>query len=270
MNLTEPTDHGSADIWGSMVNSAFDLIDAHDHTAGKGVKVPSAGLKINADVSWSFSGTNYAITDMKILDFTPVTAASISAYSSALFANSSDSNNLYFRNSGGTNVQITSGSTLNISIAGAIGGDYQSVGALLDFDDASDTYRLRQQVGAAVRQFAKASMADLNLFEYKAQPAAGVPANSVTLKSPAALAGSYSLTMLAALPGATNLLQCSSAGILTASNTVGNAITCSSTVSATDYKLTADTTMTFMPAAGHFFMSSGTASAGLSTNTPKI
>ena len=240
MGLTEPTDHGSSDVWGSMLNAAFDLVDSHDHTAGRGVKVPSAGLKINADVSWSFGGVQYAITDMKILDFTPVTAASISSYSSALFANSSDSNNLYFRNSSGTNVQITNGATLNVSIVGGIGGDYSSVSALLDFDDASDTYRLRQQVGASVRQFAKASTADLNLFEYKSAGSTPVPTNAVTLKSPAALGASYSLTMPAAVPGSTVLVQCSSAGVLSVSNTVANALTLSAAPTAPDYKLSAN------------------------------
>ena len=160
MNLVLPDEGGSADIWDVILDTLFALVDAHDHTTGKGVKVPSAALKINADVSWSFAGTNYAITDAKAIDFTPVTAASMASYSSALFANSSDSNNLYYRNSSGTNVQITAGATLNVSIVGGIGGDYSSIGALLDYDDATDTYRFRQQTSASVRQFAKLLHAD--------------------------------------------------------------------------------------------------------------
>lgn len=218
MGLVMPTEGGDSDIWDTILNTLFGLVDAHDHTTGKGVKVPSAGLKINADVSWSFSGTNYAITDAKAIDFTPLAATAMTSYSSALFANSSDSNNLYYRNSAGTNVKITDGSTLNVSIVGGIGGDYSSISALLDYDDATDTYRFRQETSAAVRQFAKLSSADVQLFEYKAAGDPTVPTNSVKLKSPAALAASYSVVFPAAVPAAKSAVQVSTAGVLTFSD----------------------------------------------------
>lgn len=225
MSLVLATDHGSTDLWGAILNTALGLVDAHDHTTGKGVQVPSAALKINADVSWSFGGTNFAIIDAKAVDFAPVTAASMASYSSALFSNSSDSNNLYYRNSAGTNVQITSGSTLNISIVGGIGGDYTAVGALLDYDDATDTYRFRQETATAVRQFAKISSANVQLFEYFAAGATPVPTTSVRLASPAALAASYTVTFPAAVPGTVALVQASTAGVLTFTNTTTQNIT---------------------------------------------
>jgi hypothetical protein len=210
---------GSVDVWGGLLNSIFGLIDAHDHTTGKGVKVPSAGLNINADVSWSSGGSNYSITDMKAVDFAPQATTAVTALASALFVNSSDANNLYFRNQSGTNVKLTDGSTLNVSIVGGIGGDYSSVSALLDYDDATDTYRLRQETSAAVRQYAKVAHADLKLFEYKAAGNAVVPPNAVTMKSPAGLAASYSVTLPAAVPASTLAVQMSSAGALSTSNT---------------------------------------------------
>lgn len=225
MSLVLPTEGGSADVWDTLLNAALTLVDEHDHTTGKGVKVPSAALKINADVSWSFSGTRYAITDLKAVDFQPQAASAVSSYSSALFANSDDSNNLYYRNSAGTNVKITDGSTLNVSIVGGIGGDYTSIGALLDYDDATDTYRFRQETSASVRQFAKLSCANVQLFEYLAAGASPVPTNSVRLASPAALAASYTLTFPAAVPGAQALVQVSTAGVLSFSNTIAQAIT---------------------------------------------
>jgi hypothetical protein len=218
MGMTEPTDHASTDVWGLALNAALDVIDAHDHTTGKGVLVPSAALKINANVSWSFGGTNYAITDAQAIDFTPVAAASIASLSSALFANASDSNNLYYRNSAGTNVQVTSGNTLNISIVGGIGGDYASVGALFSFDDSTKRY-LAQSEGSP-RPWSGLATADIDLYE----KAVSIT-NKVTLKSPAALAGSYTLTFPAANPGSTQLWQVSSAGVFTASNTVANQVT---------------------------------------------
>lgn len=225
MALTLPTNHGSDDVWDTILEDVFTLIDEHDHTTGKGVKIPSAALKINADVAWAFGGTNYAITSLAALDFAAVTAASVSSYAGALFVNSSDSNNLYFRTISGTNVKITDGTTLNVSIVGGIGGDYAAVSALLDYDDASDTYRFRQETSAAVRQYAKVSIADLIIREYDPAGDATVPTNTVTIKSPDALAASYELTLPAALPGATSFVTMTSTGVLSTSTKARSAYT---------------------------------------------
>lgn len=211
MNLILPEEGGSADVWDTLLNDVFELIDQHDHTTGKGARIPSAALRINADVSWASLGTNYSITDTKALDFAPQAAADVAGYASALFVSSAD-NNLYFRNSLGTNVKVTDGSTLNVSIVGGIGGDYSTVGALVDYDDANDTYRFRQETALSVRQYAKVATADLILREYIAAGGAVPPVNTVTVKSPSALAGSYALTMLAALPAATQPLTVSATG----------------------------------------------------------
>lgn len=227
MSLVLPTDHGSSDTWDVILDAVFGLVDAHDHTTGKGVKIPSAALKINADVSWSFGGTNYAITDAKAIDFAAVAAANVTGLSGALFVNSAD-NELYYRTTAGVNVKFTNGAALNVAaFTGGIGGDYSAIGALVDFDDASDTYRFRQQVATLVRQFAKMSSADLNLFEYKAAGATPVPANAVTLKSPVGLAAGYSVTFPAAVPGVTSLLQMTAAGALLVGNVLANALTAS-------------------------------------------
>lgn len=213
MSLVLPVDHASTDLWGAILNTVFPLIDSHDHTTGKGVQIQAAALKINADVAWSFGGVNYAITALSACDFTPVAAASVTAYSSALFANSSDANNLYYRNSAGTNVKITSGSTLNVSIVGGIGGDYASVGALLSFDDATDSYWLQQQGGP--RPWARVRVGDVDIYE----TAASIT-NRIRVQSPAALVASYALTLPPALPGSTLALQVSSAGVMSLSNTI--------------------------------------------------
>lgn len=229
MTLVIPTENGDADVWDTILNSqTFPRIDAHDHTTGNGVRIPSAALKINADVMWASGGINYAITDAKAFDFTPVASSAVATYASALFVDSAD-NNLYFRNQLGTNVKITDGNTINVSIVGGIGGDYAAIGALFDYDDANDTYRARQETAASVRQYAKIASADLILREYKAAGDPTVPVNAVTLKSPAALAASYAVTMPAALPAAASIVQLDAAGVMTASNTIP-------TPTAPDYK----------------------------------
>jgi hypothetical protein len=214
MNLTLPVDHGSSDIWDGILDTVFNTLDAHSHLTGSGVPIQSAALKINGDVQWNFGGTHYAIVDALALDLFPTSAASVSGYSSALFTNSAD-NNLYFRNAASQLVQITSGSTINVTVAGAIGGDYGPSGYLLDATTATDYYHFYQEFVTGVRQYAGVAHGQLDIFEQKAAPAAGVPANRVRQKSPAGLAASYDLTWLTALPAANTLMMVDNTGAIT-------------------------------------------------------
>jgi hypothetical protein len=217
MAIVMPTDLGDANVWGPILDQALGVVvDRHDHTTGKGVKIPSAALNINADVSWSSGGTSRAITDLKAVDFTP--SAVQTALTGALFVSDGTSsltaNELYWRTTSGVNVKLTAGSALNVAaFTGGIGGDYSAVGALVVFDDATDSYWFQQQTGAGVRQYARMRSADVDLYEFKANPTAGVPTNRVRLASPSALAANYAITFPPALPGTAGLLAVSSAGV---------------------------------------------------------
>jgi hypothetical protein len=208
MSLVLPTVGDTANTWDSVLNTAFGLIDAHNHTPGLGVLVPTAGLGINADLTLA----GFATLHTKASVYDQVAAAGVAGYANAVFVNSADAN-LYFRNAGGTNVQITSGNTINVSLVGGIGGDYAAVGALVQYNDAARAYWLQQE--GAPRPWAALSTGDISLF----QKAASI-VNSVNLKSPNALAATYTLTFPAALPGATALAQqVDTAGNITWSNT---------------------------------------------------
>lgn len=224
MLLVEPSEDGDADVWDTIFTTLFARIDLHDHTTGLGVKIPSAGINPNADLMFASSGTNYAITDLLAIDFAPVAAAAVTAYASALYVDSA-TNNLFFKNQAGTAVQITDGNELNVSIVGGWGGDYASVGALADFDDATDTMRFRQELATSVRQFSKVAFSDIKLYEYLAAGVTPVPSNVITIKSPAALAASYSFTLPSAVPASQQIMQMTAAGILTPSNTIPENVT---------------------------------------------
>lgn len=212
MNLTLPTNHGSADTWDVILATVFGLIDAHDHTTGKGVQVPSAGLKINGDVAWSYGGTPYAVTSLLATAYTPSATTAVTGYTSAMFVNSANGE-LYWRTAAGSNVQLTSGTALNVaSFAGGIGGDYASVGALATFDDATDSYWLMQQ--GSPRPWAGLRVGNLDIY----QQAASIT-NRVRISSPSALAASYAMTLPTALPASTLALQLSATGQISASNT---------------------------------------------------
>lgn len=107
MNLTLPTPSVTlGPTWASQINTAFETIDLHDHSSGKGVLVPTSGLNINANLN--FGGYKpYALLS------TQFTSQSV-ALSGATHANSVyvNNNDLYFVNGSGLGVQITSGGAI--------------------------------------------------------------------------------------------------------------------------------------------------------------
>lgn len=232
MGLIFAVPGASTDTWGTITNTWGSLVEQHDHTSGKGSLIPAAALNINADISWA----SHAITAAKTITFVPVTAASMASYSNAFYVDAANSN-LWWRNSSGTAVQITAAGQLNLSAVGGILGDYAAVSAAEIFTDATHSFGFFQQLGASVRQYAKIFSGDLSLFEFKVNPTAGVPTNAVTLKSPSALAASYSMTLPVAVPGFVMPITSDVGGNLGYATTYGAAIT------APDFKINASATI---------------------------
>lgn len=83
--------------------TAFEVVDAHDHSSGKGVKIPVAGLNINAALN--FNGNKpYSLLSAQF-------NSQVAALTGASNANSVHSVNgdLYWTNGSGIAVQLTSG-----------------------------------------------------------------------------------------------------------------------------------------------------------------
>lgn len=235
MSLTLPTDHDSADVWGVILATAFGVIDSHNHAPGSGATILMSSLKVDADISWAFGGAQRAITDLRAIDFSPQPVTAMASLAGGLFLSDGTgglvANELYYRTTGGANIQVTNGATLNVAaFVGGIGGDYTAVGALEIFDDASDAFVFQQQVGASVRQYAKLRSSDLQLYEFKAVGSTPAPSFSVSLRSPTALAAPYALTLPGALPGSQQLVQVDASGNVVLSNTVPNNVSFGATV----------------------------------------
>jgi hypothetical protein len=210
MLLDLPTLGGDPSVWDDKLNAAMTLVDSHDHTTNKGVKIGAAGLNILTDVT--FNGTA-ALTNLKACVFaaqgvpTPTTNKS-------LFVKSAD-NELYWRTNAGVDVKITAGSSLNLALVGGIFGDYSSTSAKVYYEDAGKRYKMLQS-GPAPDFWAAVDCGDLKLYE----KASGI-VNAVTQKSPAALGAAYTITWPSAVPGAAALLQSSTVGALSF-NATGN------------------------------------------------
>lgn len=230
MGLTLPTrGDAGAGGWGDTWDADAALIDAHDHTTGKGPRVPSAGLNIDADVPFS---ALYAPTQLHRVQFSSVAGGDMSgATNKSLFVSDGTggfvANELYWRNSAGNSVQLTSGNSINTGLIGAIGGDYSTVGAQLNYEDSGKRYTFKEGTSDS-NGWARLAAGDLRLY-----PFGGTGTFYVGHAAPVGLAASYTATWPAVLPGSTQVLQLSNAGAITASNTFANAVTCSSTLTST-------------------------------------
>jgi hypothetical protein len=205
MNLTLPTASISTGPgWASTLNDAITSVDSHDHTSGKGIKVPTAGININADLALnSFNMTN--IRSLRL-----VNQGSPLALGTDLGCIYESGGNLYYNNSGGSQVQITAGAALNGASLGAIGGDYSTSTASLFYTSASKIFTFWQSSNTP----AKIDTGDLILRNIT------TPTNAITVLVPGSLAASYSLTLPGALPGSVLPLTCNASGVIAFSSTV--------------------------------------------------
>lgn len=124
--------------WAQQLNTAFTVVDSHDHTPGNGVRIPSSALNINGIVPFN----NNHLSSVKSCRFQDQ-AAPLSTGSDlrSLYSSGGD---LYYNNGAGTFIQITSGSGLNVSSLGGFGGDYIASGASAIYTDSSKLYTFRQ------------------------------------------------------------------------------------------------------------------------------
>lgn len=207
MNLITPTLGGDSGSWDDKINAMMALIDAHDHTSGKGVAVPVSGMSFNADINLTTFGATLSKVTFNTI------AAPVSG-SKNLFVNSAD-NELYWRSNAGTNVKLTSGATINTSLVGGIVGDYSSVSALFAFSDADKVYTAKTQTST----WARLATGPVRIYEYNTTESVYVE-HAVA----AALASSYTVTWPAAVPAADAYLQISAAGVLAFSEPVAKVL----------------------------------------------
>lgn len=104
LDLPVPSETAGPD-YAQKNTTAFETIDAHDHTPGKGTPVPAAGLDIDSDLD---------VQENKLLN---VGAVSLVSQASALPATNvqtlqSVAGDLWYNNSSGTPVQLTQGSSI--------------------------------------------------------------------------------------------------------------------------------------------------------------
>jgi len=212
MNLIIPvTSVDPGPDFANNVNASLLKIDSHNHSSGQGVQINPSGININADLPFN----NNNATNLRS---TRYTAQSSPLSSSTDYLSLSVSGaDLYYLDGNGNSVRITN----NGSIAGTSG----SIGNLTS--PASATYV--SSTPAFVFQSAANTAADIDAGAYVYR---NLTANSfgITVQAPSGLAASYTINWPAAAPSSTSIVQMDTAGNLSASNTIANALTLGSTL----------------------------------------
>lgn len=92
--------------WAVKVNEAFDSVDEHDHSSGKGIKIKPGGLDINSELNFQ----NNRAANVGSLKLTNLGAALSGATNTNVVQ--SVNGDLYFTNNAGVAIQITSGGSI--------------------------------------------------------------------------------------------------------------------------------------------------------------
>lgn len=99
--------------WATQLNTALEVVDAHDHSSGKGTKITPSGLNINVDLDFN---SNRA-AELKSAKFVPQVANLTGATNSNSIH--SVNGNLVWTNDSGVAVQLTAGGSI-VSTPGAV------------------------------------------------------------------------------------------------------------------------------------------------------
>lgn len=134
MNLSLPTPTVTlGPAWATQLNTALETIDSHDHSSGKGSQVPTAGLNINENLDFNDNKPFNLLATQFTSQSSTLSGAS---NASSLYVTSG---NLYYTNSSGVAVQLTSGGSLATSPGSAQTFETQAVAADLTIN-AADTF----------------------------------------------------------------------------------------------------------------------------------
>lgn len=179
--------------WASEIVGAFNVVDAHDHSSGGGVRIPTAGLNINADLDIS----GYNVFGVRTVRLDTQTIDPVNATDRAIVYNLGG--DLYYKNTAGAAVQITTGSTL-AGTSGSISGLASPASA--SFSSATFTFQSASLTPAFM------AVGPLIIGRNTAS------SKTVTLTPDAAQPTNYSLTFPPSLPASTNYATLSSSGAI--------------------------------------------------------
>lgn len=180
------------------LNACLTTIDNHNHTLGRGLQIPTAGIHIDGDLPLNGFSANSILSLQLNPQGSPLPG--ISPFLNAVYVSGVD---LYYNDGNGNQVRITSGGNV-AGAAGTITG-LPSGTASASYQAASGTFQFQQATSTA----ANLDVASIAIRYPGSFP---TPAgNYIQLQAPTSLASGFSLT-LPLLPGAQSFMSLDAAG----------------------------------------------------------
>lgn len=164
-------------------NTAFGVVDAHNHTAGSGVLVPVAGLNINADLPLNSNN----LTLIRSCRF--VNNGSVLSGTSDRGCIYEVNGDLYYNDSSGNQIRITASGAVNTSGSGSISG-MTGTTATATYSSGSSLFTFSSNTSTPANFSTGPLTLGQNLLGTK----------TVTLTPSASQSANYSLTFPTALP----------------------------------------------------------------------
>ena len=193
MNLPVPTvSQDPGPDWANNINACLFSIDSHDHMPGRGVPIASGSLNINADLPFN---DNNATTVRSINFSAQGSPLSLPSDVGCVYVSGVD---LYYNDENGNKIRITQGGSVTGS-SGTITG--------LPSGTASASY------SAGTFSFQSATNTPANMAIGPLIVGANIAnPKTVTISPSTSQPSNYAVTLPLALPGATALINCDSAG----------------------------------------------------------
>jgi hypothetical protein len=207
MGLTEPgIGNTLSPTWATLLNADLGLIDAHDHTPGKGVQLTSASILINQD----FPLNGFNLTSVNSLVYSAPVSGTPSMLST--FSNGTD---LFYKDSAGNVIQLTKAGAPNAGTGNIQGLPSTPIGgAGISWVNAQSTFQFLADDGVSAANIDVASMVIRYPGSYPTPSG-----NFILLQAPTSLASGYSIT-LPALPASQKIMTLDNAGNMVAAYSV--------------------------------------------------
>jgi hypothetical protein len=194
--------------WAQDLNVALESIDSHTHAPGYGNLVPTAGLNINADLSFaSYNAT--ALRSTRYIN--QLAALSLGTDINCIYV---VGGNLYYNNGVGSAIQLTLNGTINVSTIGSITGLGGTTGSA-SYSAIAGAFTFLSNTNTPAYMNVGPLIIGTNT----------VSPHTWTITPPAGLAASYTMTLPTSTPSSTSFLTMTSGGTLAPSVSLTAGIT---------------------------------------------
>lgn len=223
MNLTIPAvGITTGPDWATDINTSLGLIDAHDHSSGKGVQIGPAGINISSDLACN----SHNFTGLRSVRLQPyASSGAFGATASDVGALLEITPDLYYRDANGNLIRLTISGGPNAGV-GNISGlpSTPSGGAGIAWQNAQGTFQFTLDAGTA------GGNADVGTLILRYAGSYPTPSgNYVALQAPSSLATGYAFTVPATTPAAAGaFLTSGTSGTLSYTNTDNSSLEISS------------------------------------------